>query len=135
MSELNVEIVRRVYAASDRGDWDALFGFADSAIEWESDPRVPNAGTYRGREEIQRFMEDQAAPFDRSVTEPEHLIAKGDQVVALVRIRRRVRDTSAEIELRIGHLWTLHDGKVVRGQAFAERERALVAAGLPRSIV
>jgi hypothetical protein len=34
------------------------------------------------------------------------------------------------IELRIGHLWTIRDGKVIRGQAFAERERALAAGGV-----
>ena len=133
MSERNVELIRDVYEAGNRGDWAALFRIAHPDIEWETDPRLPNAGTYRGREEIQRFYEDQAAPFDRSVIELERLVANGDYVVALVRVRRRLRGSTAEIDLRLGHLWTIRDGKVVRGQAFAERERALEAAGLPRS--
>ena len=36
----------------------------------------------------------------------------------------------AEVQNQIGDLWTLRDGKVVRGQGFGEREKALKAAGL-----
>ena len=55
----------------------------------------------------------------------------GDQVVALVRVNRRPRGTTAELNLAIAHLWTIRDGKAARCQAFAERDRALEAAGLP----
>jgi ketosteroid isomerase-like protein len=34
------------------------------------------------------------------------------------------------MENRIGFLWTLRDGKIVREQVFGEREKALEAAGL-----
>jgi uncharacterized protein len=131
MSEENLQVVRDLYEAASRRDLDALFRLAHADMEWETDPRLPNAGIYRGREEIQGFMEDQAAPFDRTVFEPERLIASGEHVVALLRIRRRLRDSTAEIDLRIAHIWTIREGKVVRGQAFAERERAFDAAGLP----
>jgi uncharacterized protein len=132
MSDEAFEVIRDAYEALNRGDWEALSRVTHPDIEWETDPRLPNAGIYRGREEIRRFVEDQAAPFDRSVTEPERLFANGDQVVVLVRVRRRVRDSTAEIALRVAHLWTIRDGKAVRGQAFAERERAFDAAGIPR---
>jgi uncharacterized protein len=131
MSAQNLQVVREAYEAGSREDWDAFFRLCHPDFEWETDARVPNAGVYRGRDEIQRFVDDQAAPFDRTITEPEQLIPSGDQVVALVRVRRRPRGTTAEINLAIAHLWTIRDGKAARCQAFAERERALEAAGLP----
>jgi hypothetical protein len=38
--------------------------------------------------------------------------------------------STAELEIRIGELWTFRDGKLVRGQGFGERMKALEAAGL-----
>jgi ketosteroid isomerase-like protein len=130
MSARNLQVVREAYEAAKRDDWDALFRLCHPDFEWVPDPRVPNAGVYRGHEEFRRFIEDQAAPFDRTITEAEELLPIGDQVVALVRVRRRPRGTTAEINLAIAHLWTIRDGKASRCQAFAERERALEAAGL-----
>lgn len=131
MSADNLELVRDAYEAANRGDWDALFRLAGPEIEWETDPRLPNAGIYRGRQEIQRFLDDQAAAFDRTLFEPERLFANGDKVLVLLRVRRRLAQSTAELELRIAHLWTVREGKAVRGQAFAERERAFEAAGVP----
>jgi uncharacterized protein len=130
MSARNIQVVREAYEAGSREDWDAFFRLCHPDFEWETDARVPNAGVYRGPDEIRGFVEDQAAPFDRTITEPEQLLPIGDQVVALVRVRRRPRGTAAEINLAIAHLWTIRDGKAARCQAFAERERALKAAGL-----
>jgi uncharacterized protein len=135
MSEANIEVIRALYERANRGDMDGVFDLCHPDAEWESDPRVLDGGVHRGREEVQRFLDDQAAPFDAMVVEPERLIAKDDSVVALIRVRGRPRGSTAEFELRIAHLWTLRDGKVARGQGFAVREQALDAVGLPRSSI
>ena len=75
-------------------------------------------------------MEDLEDPFEQTVTELEKVFTAADQVVAFVKIRRRLRGSSSEVEIRIGELYTLREGKLVRGQAFAEREKALEAVGL-----
>ena len=131
MSDRELELIRDAYEAGNRRDWDAMFANFHPDAEWESDPRVPNAGIFRGRDEVRRFIEDQDAPFESTVAEIERLIPSGDQVVALVKVKRRMRGSTAEMEIRIAHLWTLRDGKFARVQSFAERERALEAAGLP----
>ena len=92
--------------------------------------RVTNPGTYRGVDDIRRFFEDLFAPFEEVVAEPEEFLERGDQIVVLVVVRSRPRGSSAFIENRIGHLWTMRDGQVVRFQIFPEREKALEAAGL-----
>lgn len=44
--------------------------------------------------------------------------------------RARPKESSAEIEALIGHLFALRDGLIVRLQTFPQREKALEAAGL-----
>jgi hypothetical protein len=46
------------------------------------------------------------------------------------RVRVRPNGTTAEIENRVGHVWTLRDGKVVSLDLFPKRDLALEAAGL-----
>jgi ketosteroid isomerase-like protein len=130
MSRENVEIVRAIYEAIKRDDWDAAFRNAhpNFALTFE---RSLSAGTHRGRQRVQAVLQDQWAAFDATVLEPEQVMARGDQVVAIVRTRARPKGTSAEIEVRNGHLWTLCEGVVVSMHSFPEPERALEAVGLP----
>jgi ketosteroid isomerase-like protein len=129
MSEENVEIVRSIYEAANQRDWDAAFRDQHPDIELTTPPG-PNAGTYRGREECQGFWEEMLSAFEATSAEPEELVESGDQVVAVVRSRLRPKGTTAEIELRNGHLWNFRDGKAVSMRIFPAPEDALEAAGL-----
>ena len=130
MSEENLEIVRSIYEAVNRRDWDAAFRDRAPDVEYTTPPRGPTAGTYRGREELRGLREEISTPFETWNYEPEELIESGDQVVVVVKARMRPRGSSAEIELRNGNLWTIRDGMVVSMRLFAKPEEALEAAGL-----
>ncbi len=119
MSQENVEIVRAMYEAFNRGDWDAVLEHVAPEIEFETDPRHPEAGIYRGHERFGRLWEDIEAPFEETVVEPEKFFAHGDHVVAFVTMRRRPIGSSDELAIRIGELWTVREGKLVRGQPLA----------------
>jgi ketosteroid isomerase-like protein len=129
MSQDSVEIVRRVYAALNRGDWDGVFRDMDADFEMTTQ-RGLDAGTLRRRERVQRTVEDYIAMFDSMVVEPEALLEKGDQVVVLVTRRARPRAGSADITVRNGHLWTVRDGTILSMKSFPDPEEALAAAGL-----
>jgi ketosteroid isomerase-like protein len=62
--------------------------------------------------------------------EIERLVESDELVLALIRLRIRPAGADAEFEQRIAHLWTRRDLKVVRCQAFLDREQALGAVGL-----
>ena len=126
MSQQNVELVRSIYEATNRRDWDAVF--RDQHPDTEQ--ILPRTGPYRGREEIQSYWEDLLGAFDTGIAEPEEVFESGDQVVAVVRTRARPRGSSAEIEIRTGHLWTFRDGKVASMRLFPQPAKALEAAGL-----
>jgi uncharacterized protein len=130
MSEADVETLRRGYEAFSRGDWDAAFRAAHPDLEFRTADRVTNPGTYRGRSEVKRFFDDLFQPFEEVVAEPQQFFDCGDRIVVFVLVRSRPRGSSAVVENRIGHLWTMRDGKVVRFEIFPEREKALEAAGL-----
>jgi ketosteroid isomerase-like protein len=68
MSRDNVEIVRSIYEATNRRDWDAVF--CDQHPDTEQVLPSPY-GPYRGREEIQGHWEERMAAFDAVVVEPE----------------------------------------------------------------
>jgi ketosteroid isomerase-like protein len=62
--------------------------------------------------------------------EIHELIEVGDQVLAEVTLKGRGKQSGVETSWDVWHLWTMQDGKVVRGQGFARRDEALEAAGL-----
>ena len=51
MSQANVEIVRAIYEAAERRDWDRAFRDQHPDVELTAPPGI-DAGTYRGRTEI-----------------------------------------------------------------------------------
>ena len=112
MSQENVEIVRSIYEAFNRGDWDAAFRYTHPDFELTTPPGI-NAGTFRGCEECQGFWQDAITAFEAVTAEPEEIFESGEQVVAFVKTRARPKGSSAEIEIRTGHLWTFRDGKVL----------------------
>ena len=129
MAHEHVEIVRLVYEAFNRRDWEAVFRDQSPDVELRLPPGL-NADTYRGREECQGYFEEILMPFASLTTEPEELFESGDQVVVVVKTRARPTGATADIEIRNGHLWAVHDGKLASLEIFPEPEKALEAAGL-----
>jgi uncharacterized protein len=130
LEALGIETLRGVYEAISRGDWDAAFRDAHPGLEYKVLDRDPGTGTYRGREEVRRVLEDQLEAFEEVVAEPEEFFLRGDQIVVFVRVRSRPRGSSATVEIRVAHLWTMRDGKAARFELFPVRQEALEAAGL-----
>jgi ketosteroid isomerase-like protein len=130
VSQADIETLRAGYEAVSRGDWDAAARFAHPDFELQTADRAVNPGTYRGTEEVRRFFEDLFDPFEEVVVEPEEFFERGDQIAVFVLARFRPTGSSAVVENRIGHLWTMREGKASRLEVFPRREDALEAAGL-----
>ena len=126
MSQENVEIVRRCYAALDRRDWEGLWREAHPDFELHTQLQ----GSYRSPDEAQRFAEDRFAAFESFSTEPEEFFETDDQVVVFVIQRARPKGSSAEITIKVADVWTIRDGKVLTLETFPQREEALEATGL-----
>jgi ketosteroid isomerase-like protein len=129
MSQENVEIVRRMGEAFNRGDLGLFLDTLDPEVEWkqinELEPRHGHSGA---REAIAQWDE----MFDEPCYEAEEYIDAGDQVIVLIKISGRGKTSGAEVEMSSYHLFTLRDGKVIRMHELGpvKRAEALEAAAL-----
>jgi ketosteroid isomerase-like protein len=130
MSRENVEIVRNFYEALSRGDLDAAFEMAEPDFELVPPNQSPVNAPLRGVQEAKAWLTDQQNTVGDLSIDVEELIEAEEFIVALIRLRIRPHGADADFELRIGHMWALSDGKLIRCEIFPERDKALEAAGL-----
>jgi ketosteroid isomerase-like protein len=131
MSQENVEVVRHAYEAYNRGDLQGMVADFAPTFEYVSTGAVPGRrDVYRGPEGYQEFVRWLSDEFDDARVEVHELLETGEQVLAPVTLRGRGKQSHVETSWDTWHLWTMHDGKVVHGQAFRSRTDALEAAGM-----
>ena len=139
MSRENVEVVRELLGGETSfeiaGDTSFAQEFVDRLapdVEYREDPRFPEAGTYRGRDEVRRYWLQFVAQFDRYVLTVEDIIdAADDAVLVCLHLEGRGTGGGAEFEARAGWVYTVRDGQVVRITAYLDRAEAFEAVGLP----
>src|SRR5215207_4605913 len=118
----NADIIRRVYAVIGAGDVRRVADSVDTNAEWIPDRSVGEAPR-RGRDSVLEFFRDRASMFDEFEAEIE-------QLLAFVRLTGSGAASGAPFEIRIAHLWTLRNGRIVRGEGYRARGEALDALGL-----
>ena len=131
MSQENVEIVRDAATAFNRGDLDAWFEYLADDIDYRAvEGALDDRGPMHGTDAIRAYMQDWLDLFDDFKSEPVELIDAGeDQVVAVPRISGRAKLSGVETDLTFAVVYTIRDGKVVRGREYWTKEQALAAAG------
>jgi ketosteroid isomerase-like protein len=130
MSQENVEIVRRAFAAYSSGGPEALANFWDPEIEVEVPPGLAEAGTYRGREAVLAWMSEWSEAWERIEYTPEEIVGNGDTVVVTLLYDGVGRGSGLRIEGRFWYLNRLRDGMIVYVRLYGDRNEALEAAGL-----
>jgi ketosteroid isomerase-like protein len=131
MSEENVAVVRQAIEAFRDRDAPALVELCDPNIEFRSAFAAAGGRTYRGHEDVPRYLDDIDATFEDWHSEDEQTIDAGtDRVVLIYRIVGEARGSGIPIDQRIAILWTLRDGKLLLGVVYLQPDDALEAAGL-----
>ena len=133
MSEENVEVVRRIYEAVERGDADTVLALYDPEIEWvfARSPfrRMFKQDIYRGYEGLRSFIRERYEDaWEEIEDELRELIDAGDHVISVISTHGRGRASGAEVATVHAGLWTIRGGKVVRVE-WMNRDEALEAAG------
>ena len=97
MSEENVELVRRGYAAFNRGDVDAVVADFARDFEYVAMGMIPGiTGVYRGTEGYKRFMRTVWDEFDDARNEVHEFVDAGDQVLVTQTVHGRGKQSRAE---------------------------------------
>jgi ketosteroid isomerase-like protein len=130
MSQENVEVVRRVYDAANRGDGDGLLELVDPDIRYDLSERVFNPAVYEGHEGIRRFAAETEEIWDDFRTEPLDFIDCGDEIVVSHLVRGTGKGSGVEVELPSTVIYALRRGKVVSIRMYREHREALKAVGL-----
>jgi ketosteroid isomerase-like protein len=134
MSQENVEIVRRSLDAWNRQDIEGVLAVVDADAEYVNPPSAVEPGTRRGTSELTAVMRAQWEALTDARWEIDRIYDRGDEVIALGRLSRRMPGSDARIEDSALASWTIRGGRVVRvetlGFGRAEVQAALEAVGL-----
>ena len=126
------EHVRDAIDAINRGDVDGLLERIDADFEWTVLDASPLAGTYRGHEEVRRYVQEWIDTFDGVRLEIEELVKLDEHVLAVIRGSGWGKASGVEVSNRFCQLWALSGDAPTRMREYATREGALAAAGADR---
>jgi ketosteroid isomerase-like protein len=126
MASENVRLIREGYAALNRGDVEWLRSHADPNLEFRSRFSALSRSVYTGEEAVEQWYADVRDSWESIEQTPQRIVEVDDErTVVEVRIRARGRGSGAEIDQRIGVIFTVRDGKAVRLDAYESFDEAL----------
>jgi ketosteroid isomerase-like protein len=131
MSRENVNLVRAsLDAFADRG-LAAMADFWAADIDWRAIEGAPDdVGVMHGQEAVRRYFQEWVDMFEGITNVAEELIdAGGDRVVTVQRAAGRAKASGVDTEIRYAVVYTVRDGKIVRGREYIDRAAALDAVG------
>jgi ketosteroid isomerase-like protein len=128
MSQANVELVKEIFSAWERGDFSST-DWADPEIEF-SIPG-PDSHVHRGIESMGQAWAEWLGAFDEFRVAGEEFYDAGDKVVIQQVFHGKGKGSGVPIDESPGAaVLTLRDGKVIRFEGHTTVEAALAAAGL-----
>lgn len=129
MAERDVEIVRSVIAAWDRGDLDEMARWIAEDAELRPLRAQLEGRCYRGPDGMRELWADLNADWEDLKLPAEEVREVGGKVLVIGRFVARGRVSSVDLDLPLGQLWELREGLVVGLQAFSDPDDARRAAG------
>jgi Ketosteroid isomerase-related protein len=129
MSRENVERIKAGFEAHNRGDLDALQELYDPDVVFET----LLLGAHHGNEAIRLIYEENQKTMAGYDVVPAELIDAGDKVVAVAQTVGAGSTSRIALDDQFAFVFTFKGDRVVREQAFRNKEEALEAAGLSTS--
>jgi ketosteroid isomerase-like protein len=125
----NLDLVRRMIDAFNRGDLEAMLEQATEDFEYDWTRSMGlYAEVYRGPEGFERFVDEQWSMFDDFRVEPHEMIPRGERYVVVPCAVHATGRDGVPVSANSTHLYTFEDGRIVRITLFQEREEALQGA-------
>jgi pimeloyl-ACP methyl ester carboxylesterase len=128
LTENNVALVERYFAAFGAGDTEAALNCVHPDAVWhvDGDPEVVTVGLLRGRDAVRRWLERFPDGFRPLAFSVDRLIGEGDDVIGFGRFRHQVQPTGAIVDSDYALRFTIRDGSILRYQIF--EDSLLIAA-------
>jgi ketosteroid isomerase-like protein len=129
MSQENVEIIRRMYEAFYRGDFDGALAYFDPEVEVDASMRV-DEGIGHGRDAVYAMVARWVGAWDEWREEIEEIRDLGSQVLVISKQRGRAKGSGIEVATHYAVLYEIRGDKITRMTLYSEVAEALEAAGL-----
>jgi ketosteroid isomerase-like protein len=130
MSARNVETIRRLVEAFNDRDVDAMLADVDLDAELHPLRAELEAKVYRGHDGLREMLADFDEDWEFVQLDAEEFRDAGDVVVALGRLRARGRTSGVDLDVPMGFIWKVREGKGTYFKTFSEPADALRAVGL-----
>jgi ketosteroid isomerase-like protein len=125
MSEENVEVVRSVFDATNRRDWDTVLAAYSPDTEWDDRELRPEGAVHRGIEAMQAEMRAWFGTWLNYRQEIEQVLDAGEHVALVVRESGAGKGSGALMNQRIGVVITVRGGLIVHTRLYREPTEAL----------
>ena len=129
-STSNVEVVRRLNGAFERGDIEGQLALLSPDVEIAEWPNSPDSSVFRGHAGARQALERWLQVWEWLRNDVEDIIESGERVLFCARTRGKGKGSEIEVETDAYNVYTVEDGKVTRIELFTTKEPALRAAGL-----
>jgi ketosteroid isomerase-like protein len=130
MSQDHAALVRRGFDAYNRGDvQESLETWAADAVWDWSKSLGPEAGIYRGRDEIRAFWEKYLSTFNEIRFELVEVVEMGDDQLVVDNVAHLQGRDGIMVQARSAWLITARDGQLAACTLYQTKEEALEAAG------
>lgn len=123
LTEANRKLVQGMYDASESGDIAGFMACLDENLVLLEPTYLPYGGRYDGAKSFPALLEKASPYLDVPTLRLESLIADGDVVVALVRVKTVNHDSEVQIAERI----RIQNGKVVEMKIYFHELGTLVS--------
>jgi ketosteroid isomerase-like protein len=127
MSEENVEVVRRMYEAFHRGDFDGALAYFDPQAEVDASVRV-DEGIGHGRDAVATMVARWVGAWDDWREEIEEMHDLGTSVVVVSMQRGRAKGSGIEVKTRYAVRYEIRGDRITRMVLHSEPAEALEAA-------
>jgi ketosteroid isomerase-like protein len=132
MSQENLDLLRRGYEHVTRTG-ELLPETVHPDFVWDT-TTLSSAGLNLqkcvGLDEANRWLAQWVDAFENWSLDIEEVFDGEDRVVTFVRQHAKARHGGPDVEMRFAQVWTFRDGLIARMDMYADRARALEAAGL-----
>ena len=128
MSEKNVELVKRAYAAMSRNDLQGFLSITAPEVEFHSLIAESEGTTYRGHDGIRDWWEQVKGALGGLRFEAEAIRVEGEWAVVKVLVTGRIGDVT--VPQRMWQAVRARNGKAVWWSTYRTEAEALEAAGL-----
>jgi ketosteroid isomerase-like protein len=135
MSDDNVLAVRRLFAAFEQGDDEALLDTLSAEVEWYVPDVLPYGGTFHGVEQVRDYLELLSSFVERGTLDTVRMIEAGDHVVVLGHWSSHTANGES-FDSRFASILEVRDGKIVRLDSHLDTARILDAfqGEVPRTV-